>query len=134
LPSQFLGTFDPRDEQAWRRQWPGLTAQELAGGINRETGGSVRASVTQSAPTTGYYMTTRITYLDVGSGRAQGADEEGWSQILLTCRIINAASNELVAEVAFQERAGWLKEVHFQDVVARTGESLGRWFRARQQG
>lgn len=134
LPSQFLGNFDPQDEQAWRRDWPRLTAEVLAGGVNHATGGSVRASVTELAPTTGYYMTTRITYLDVGSGEAQGVDDEGWSHVLATCRIFNAASNELVAELGFQERAGWLKEVHYQDVIARMGESLGRWFRAREQG
>jgi hypothetical protein len=134
LPARLQGTFTPQDEEQWRRDWPMVAAKVLANGVNHETDGAVSATVVQTPPGTGYYMTTRITYVDVGSSEAKGADEEGWSQILATCRVMNAGSGELVAELELQERAGWLKEIAFEDVMARMGESLGRWFRARRTG
>src|ERR671922_98205 len=66
LPDKIHGSISAADEQRLRSDLPADAAQWLAEGITSETDSAVWATAITAKPSTGYYMTTEITYLDVG--------------------------------------------------------------------
>jgi hypothetical protein len=138
LPRAIHGNVSEEERQRFRRDWPMAGARQIARGVTRETGDYTVAIAGQDKPESDYYFELEITYLDVGDPELRGGDvltndQEGWSLVIATGRIINAKTGELVAELQFNQSSGWAKmNVPFERDMANLGIELGRWLDDRR--
>jgi hypothetical protein len=137
LPDEIHGKATDEDKDRWRTDWPMTAARLIARGITEETGGDITALVSEDKPDTDFYFELEITYLDVGDADVRGAnlldpDEEGWSQVLATGRLIRASDGEVVAELRFDQSSGFEIKEPFQNDMGNLGQDLGNWIESRQ--
>lgn len=135
LPDEIEGEFTATEEATWRKDWPTLAAQLMADGLTTRTDGAVTGSVASVAPSKGHYMKLEITQLDVGDIRPDADDKPRLRGSSLAAHgfIYNAATGQLVADVKFREGSGWTGSRQFEVFMARSGSSLGDWFKARRK-
>lgn len=138
LPDEIHGNASDAEKERFRQDWPMAAARQIASGVTSKTGKRTVASVAEEAPDHDYYFEIEITYVDVGdpkvrAGDVLGNDQEGWSLVTATGRIINGSTGEVVAKLSFNESSGWAKStVPFENDMANLGEELGAWIEARR--
>jgi hypothetical protein len=130
LPDDFEGEFTSEEESAWREAWPEQAAQLVAAGLTSGTDSKVKATFSETKPTSGYYMTLEITYIDIGDPRpnADGTPKQRGSALSARGVITNAQSGQMVADVKFSESSGWTGSIPFDGYMTRIGASLAEWF------
>jgi hypothetical protein len=137
LPDEIHGKATDEEKERWREDWPMAAARLIARGVTEETGEDVVALVSEDKPDKDFYFELEVTYLDVGDADVRGAnlldpDEEGWSQVLATGRIIRARDGEVVAELRFDQSSGFETKEPFQNDMSNLGQDLGNWIESRQ--
>jgi hypothetical protein len=137
LPDEIHGNATDEEKDRWQTDWPMTAARLIARGVTEETGEDVTAIVSEDKPDTDFYFELEVTYLDVGDAEVRGAnlidpDEEGWSHVLATGRIIRASDGEVVAELRFDQSSGWEVKEPFQNDMSNLGHDLGNWIQSRQ--
>jgi hypothetical protein len=137
LPKDIHGNATDADRERWQEDWPMAGARLIARGVTEETGEKVMALVSEKKPDEDFYFELEITYLDVGDAELRGAnlldpDEEGWSQVIATGRIIRARDGEVVAELRFDQSSGFEVKEPFQNDMSNLGHDLGAWIESRQ--
>lgn len=137
LPDEIHGKATEEEKERWRKDWPMTAARLIATGVTHETDEKVTGITSQDEPDTDYYFELEITYLDVGDADVRGAnvlddDEEGWSHVLATGRIIHAESGDVVSEMKFDQSSGYEFDAPFENDMKNLGEKLGRWIEERQ--
>jgi hypothetical protein len=135
LPDDFEGEFSSDEEAAWRKAWPDQAAQLVAAGLTTGTNSQVTATFSETKPTSGYYMTLEITYIDIGDPRpnADGTPKQRGSALSARGVIMNAESGKMVADVKFSESSGWTGTVPFDGYMSRIGGSLAEWFNDKRE-
>ncbi|MBK8206143.1 MAG: hypothetical protein IPK87_05010 [Planctomycetes bacterium] len=134
VPEEIEGEYGHYDEQRWREEWPKQGASLVADGLTKRTEAVVKGSANLERPTTGYYMTIEITYLDVGDPRPNKDGEPKLRGSALSAHgvILNAHSGVVVADVKFTESCGWTGDVPFERFMSQVGSSLGDWFLSKR--
>jgi hypothetical protein len=137
LPDEIHGNATDADRERWQTDWPMAGARLIARGVTEETGEKVTALVSEKKPDEDFYFELEITYLDIGDAEVRGSnlldpDEEGWSQVIATGRIIRARDGEVVAELRFDQSSGFDVKEPFQNDMSNLGADLGNWIESRQ--
>jgi hypothetical protein len=134
LPDDFDGEYSSDQESTWRKDWPLRGSELVADAMEKGTEGRVKATVSDSKPSKGYYMTVTVTYLDLGDPtmNADGTPKARGTALAAHGVIMNAESNEMVAEVKFSESSGWTGNNMFEVHMARVGTSLANWLNEKQ--
>jgi hypothetical protein len=135
LPSDIKGSASAAERERVRGSLPSDAARWLAGGITDETDSAVWANAVTAKPSTGYYMTFEITYLDLGNEKVanETAQEDGLSQMVAKGRIYNAASGELVAELTLDKTSGFRGDPPVQQEIQAMARDIGKWFKERRK-
>jgi hypothetical protein len=137
LPDEIHGNASKEEKERWAQDWPMTGARLIARGVTDETDNEVTGLVSEDKPEADFYFELEITYLDVGDADVRGSnildpDEEGWSQVLATGRIIRADNGEVVAELRFDQSSGYEVKEPFQNDMSNLGQELGNWIESRQ--
>ena len=137
LPDDIHGNATEEEKERWQEDWPMMAARLIARGATDETDDRFTALVSEEETDRDYYFELEITYLDVGdedvrAGDILDSDEEGWSHVLATGRIIHAESGDLVSELKFEQSTGRQSDSPFENDMINLGQKLGRWIEDRQ--
>jgi hypothetical protein len=137
LPDDILGDASESQKQAWRDEWPESGARLVAQAVTGATKDDVEALYAESAPSQGYYVVVTATRIDVGDDEIPASNfvsprPDLRTDVRADCRIINAASGELVAELSFDLGTAYGIEKPIENDFYNLGKSLGEWLDARQ--
>ena len=130
LPKEIDGEVSDAQEAQWRSEWPMQAAKLVAASLSSGTDSAVTATASESKPSSGYYMTLDILYLDVGdpNTNTDGTPKERGSAMAAHGMIVNAGSGQVVADVKFTESSGWTGDIQFDKYMGNVGSSLSDWF------
>lgn len=138
LPALIGGTATPDQLDQFREHWPKLGAERITAQLNAELFLDVDAVTRETAPVGDYYFELVLTRLDVADPDVVAPDptfidQDDWSVVEGTGRLMEAGTGELVVELAFRVTSGGGGDAAFEQDMDEIGEQLAGWLERNQR-